>query len=244
MVSVCIATYNGEKFIKKQLESILKQLQKDDEVIVSDDASTDGTLDVIRSLNDERIKIFPHKKEVPNPKNVYIRSFMLATANFEHAILQAKGDFIFLADQDDIWADTRVSSMLAALKENDFVMCNLSLVDDDDKVVLDRLYTKNPASSSFWTNLYRMPFRGCTMAFRASVLKGIVPFPPKCICHDNWIGLCLSYKKCKFHYLLEPLHLYRTHAENVSPVIGKSPNGFFFKIGYRLRFLYYIITRL
>ena len=74
-ISVCIPTYNGEKYIGEQLESILKQLDMQDEVIISDDNSTDHTLEVVRRLNDNRIRIYNHSKE-HNPyrsayKNIY-----------------------------------------------------------------------------------------------------------------------------------------------------------------------------
>ena len=91
MISVCIATYNGEKYIKEQLLSILPQLGKKDEVIISDDHSTDNTLDIVKGLNDNRIKIVMNNRE---------KGY---TSNFENALSYAIGDYIFLSDQDDIW---------------------------------------------------------------------------------------------------------------------------------------------
>lgn len=242
MVSVCIATYNGEKYVCQQLDSILKQLSADDEVIISDDGSKDATLALVAAYNDNRIKVFHHPKDEPK-KRTYLSSFMYATLNFEHAINQAKGDYIFLCDQDDIWADNRVASMSKALEECDYALCNFSLIDADGKVIKEKVYDANPVSPKFLTNLYKMPFRGCTMAFRRSALQGILPLPPKCVCHDNWIGLCMSFQKLRFCYLAEPLHLYRTHANNVSPVLEKSPNSLYFKLAYRFRFLCQIWRR-
>lgn len=91
MISVCIATYNGEKFIKQQLTSILEQLAPADEIIVSDDNSKDNTRNIIEELNDGRIKI------IDGP------GMSSPTKNFEQALKHAKGDYIFLADQDDVW---------------------------------------------------------------------------------------------------------------------------------------------
>ena len=90
MISVCMATYNGEKYIEEQLKSILSQLGENDEVIVSDDSSTDNTLAIVESFNDVRIKIFPNNK------------FHSPIFNFENALKQATGDYIFLSDQDDV----------------------------------------------------------------------------------------------------------------------------------------------
>ena len=109
MISVCIATYNGGKFLGEQLQSILCQLGKDDEVIISDDGSTDNTYLLVMSIQDNRIKFYKHKSD----------SFLLphekATLNFENALKYAKGDYIFLSDQDDVWVENKVEVMCQIL---------------------------------------------------------------------------------------------------------------------------------
>lgn len=94
MISVCLASYNGEKYIKEQIESILQQLSVNDELIVSDDGSTDHTLSIIAEIGDPRIKIYFHKSEV-NDLGCYSRSHYLVTRNFECALSVALGDYIF-----------------------------------------------------------------------------------------------------------------------------------------------------
>src|SRR5690606_26359089 len=94
-ISVCMATYNGENHIEEQLESILKQLKDNDEVIISDDGYSDKTIELIKGFNDPRIKLF-------------LNSFRNIILNFEFALSKATGDFIFLSDQDDIWYDNKV----------------------------------------------------------------------------------------------------------------------------------------
>ena len=106
-ISVCIATYNGEKYIKEQLESIIHQLGEYDEIIISDDGSNDKTIQIIENFKDTRIKIFNHS---PNRKTKY--KFDLTTRNIENALSKAKGDFIFLADQDDIWIKNKVEKLI------------------------------------------------------------------------------------------------------------------------------------
>src|SRR3954471_17623480 len=119
-VSVCIATYNGADFIIEQLHSILRQLGTTDEVIISDDSSTDDTLELIRSLNDTRISIL-EKQQFRSP--IY---------NFENAISKARGKYIFLADQDDVWLDGRIDKRLPLLQDNyDLVLNNCKIVDRD-----------------------------------------------------------------------------------------------------------------
>jgi len=106
MISVCIATYNGEKYIKEQLNSIIIQISQEDEIVVSDDWSNDRTLEIVSNYQDNRIKILFNKKEKGYSKN------------FENAILYAKGDIIFICDQDDVWLPNKVSRMIDALKKS------------------------------------------------------------------------------------------------------------------------------
>ena len=90
-VSVCIATYNGAGFIKEQLDSILMQIPATAEVLIGDDGSVDETISIVEGFNDPRIRV------IRNSSNLgYVR-------NFENLIENARGDYIFLSDQDDIW---------------------------------------------------------------------------------------------------------------------------------------------
>src|SRR5690554_1480606 len=97
MISVCIPTYNGEKYLVEQIQSILTQLGESDEIIVSDDLSTDSSIDILQNLQDSRIRILRNSK---NLGPIY---------NLERALAEAKGDFVFLSDQDDIWEIGRAS---------------------------------------------------------------------------------------------------------------------------------------
>lgn len=94
-----MTTYNGEKYISVQLDSILKQLSENDEVIISDDSSTDRTVDVIKNFKDKRIKLYEDNH------------FHSPIFNFENALEKASGDIIFLSDQDDVWLDNKVKIM-------------------------------------------------------------------------------------------------------------------------------------
>jgi glycosyltransferase involved in cell wall biosynthesis len=95
-ISVCMATHNGARFIRRQLETILTQLAPGDEVVISDDSSTDGTLEIIDSFDDPRIRLFTGN------------TFFGPIFNFENALRKAMGEIIVLADQDDIWLDGKV----------------------------------------------------------------------------------------------------------------------------------------
>ena len=124
-ISVAMATYNGEKYIKEQLESILRQLNVNDEVVISDDGSTDNTIKIVNDFKDSRIKI------ICGPKKGIIK-------NFENAIKNCTGKYIFLSDQDDIWLDNKVNEVLNCFKSDitcvlhdaKIVDTNLNAIDD------------------------------------------------------------------------------------------------------------------
>lgn len=243
MISVCMATFNGEKFLKEQIESIITQLGSDDELIISDDGSTDDTLQILASYNDSRIKIINHVKNSGFSKIKYSRSFYYASANFENAIKLAKGDYIFLTDQDDIWMTNKTEKMIAALQSKDCVMCKNSVIDSLGNICTT--YEAKPIfSKSVMKNLRTTPFLGCCMAFTKNAVNYILPFPKKCIGHDLWIGCLCAYKN-QLAYIDEPLHKYRVHDNNVSPSVTKqSKNPLWFKIYYRISFLLQVYKRL
>lgn len=117
-ISICLASYNGEKYIKEQLLSILPQLSEKDEVIISDDNSSDNTLGIVRGFDDKRIKIYINEGSHG------------VVSNFENAIKHASGDYIFLSDQDDIWLSNKKEKCLSCLQEYDFISHNAFIVDE------------------------------------------------------------------------------------------------------------------
>lgn len=241
MTSVCMATYNGERFIKEQIDSILFQLSPDDELIISDDGSTDRTLEIIASYNDKRIKVLHHKKNPEIAKIKHSRNFYYATENFENALKEARGDYIFLSDQDDVWMSEKKDTMIAALKQNnaDCVMCNFSLIGAEGDGTGELGFQKCPKLKNVFSKIIQSRVIGSSMAFRKSLLYFALPFPKNLIAHDLWIG-CLAKKMI---FIDEPLTSYRRYGGNVSSGIGKSPNSFFYKIIYRLKFLYLFLVR-
>ena len=236
MISVCIATYNGAKYIKQQLESILSQIGNNDEIIISDDESVDKTVEIIKSINDSRIKILIHKKENSEILKMKSGSFMAVSQNFENALNNAKGDVIFLSDQDDYWLPNKVNTCLSALEENDIVMSNYSIAGENLDVKIESFYAHSPISKYLLVNIARSSFLGCCMAFRKCVLDYVLPFPKNLIGHDFWIG-CLGVRNFRFLFIQAPLLLYRRTDSNVSTASAKSKNSLIYKIYYRLVFL-------
>lgn len=105
LVSICMATYNGGKFIREQVDSILNQEFTENEgveieLVVSDDGSTDDTIQILESYHDPRIKIFMHQNK---KEHKYLNANQKASENFENALMKAKGDYLFFSDQDDVW---------------------------------------------------------------------------------------------------------------------------------------------
>ena len=231
MISVCMATYNGALFIKEQLDSILCQIGEDDEVIISDDGSTDDTLKIIESLQDKRIRIINHKHK-KNPE--YPQSIVACvTYNFENALKNCKGDVIFLSDQDDVWYPDKVKICIDALSGSDLVLSNFSIIDQKGTVVTERYMENCPFSKNNIFNIIKPPFLGCCMAFNRSVLKRALPIPDKVCIHDLWIGL-IANKMGGVSYIDKPLIYHRFHSNNASNYGKKSENSLFIKLKYRL----------
>lgn len=231
MISVCIATYNGERFIKEQIETILLQLNDNDEIIISDDNSFDHTISIIEEFNDNRIKIFKDNK------------FHSPTKNFEYALSKATGDYIFLADQDDIWFPNRVERALQLLKKKDIdcVICNRIIIDNNGKSNYKTVISEDFTNKPFIRVLVHNPYMGCCMAFTRKHLDLVLPFPNSLPMHDLWIGL-LAHKLKSVAFISEPLIGYRRHGGNVTT--GKSPYSIFYRVYYRIRLLLQLYIRL
>ena len=230
MISVCMATYNGERFICEQLKSILAQLSEDDEVIVSDDGSKDGTLDIVDSLNDSRVKVFRNEGRhgvVPN---------------FENALKHSSGDIIFFSDQDDVWSEKKVEVCLKALENADLVVHNSDVIYEDGGHENEDFFLLRRSGSGYWKNLYKNSFVGSCMAFRSEVKKYVLPFPKHILWHDMWIGLMVE-KHGRTKFIDEKLLFYRRHGENASATSEKSYFSKGKQIRYRLEMLYYTTIR-
>jgi len=231
LISVCMATYNGERFIKQQISSILSQLGPHDELIVSDDGSTDTTCSLVTSFDDARIHLVPN----PNPGNI--------VRNFEHALQHARGSLIFLADQDDIWEQNKLAVQAALLERFDLVVSDCCLIDAAGTQLAESFFAQLGSGPGFFKNLYRNSFLGCCMAFRRSILDTILPFPPAIAMHDIWIGLIAEM--CGTTYFCpEKLVRYRRHNSSASTAGRKSTISFTGQLSYRLYFLYAIFCRM
>lgn len=233
-ISVCIATYNGEKYILEQLISILKQLSLDDEIIISDDGSSDRTIEIVKSLSDNRIKLFYNQTE---------RGY---TNNFQNALKNSSGEIIFLSDQDDVWLEGKVETCLSILKNYDFVVTDAIVVDSYKNILEDSFYKLKKPYKSLLGNFFRFSYLGCCMCFKKEVLSKAYPFPnnQKLCTHDNWLFL-VGKAFYKMKILNKPFILYRRHGNNVSPGGEKyhKVNSLFFMIKYRFYLIFNLLHR-
>lgn len=233
MISVCMASYNGEKYIEEQIRSILQQIGEDDELIVSDDGSSDNTLSIISGIKDSRIVV------LYNNQGCY-------TKNFENAISHAKGDYIFLSDQDDVWLPDKVTTTIAAFEKTgaDFIVSSATAVDKDKNVLLKSTFDVGATKTGFWYNLMKTSYIGACMAFKKEVLQRVLPIPgkDKYIAHDYWIA-CICERYYKTALIDKPLILYRRHGENTSPALGKSKLSIAERVYKRFYAMYYICRR-
>jgi len=231
-ISVCIATYNGEKYIKEQLLSILPQLSANDEVVISDDSSTDNTLKIIDQIQDERIKVFKNIQNVGYSKN------------FENSLRKAQGDIIFICDQDDVWMSNKVNKMTDALKNADVVVSDAEIVDDELNSVFPSHFIKHNTKQGLVINFLKTRYIGACMAFKREVLEKALPFPKNnylCV-YDYWLTLIAeSFFDVKL--VNEPLMKYRRHDSNASNGGQKSTNSLYKKLSTRVYVLKELLKR-
>jgi glycosyltransferase involved in cell wall biosynthesis len=206
-----MATYNGEKFVLEQMASILEQLTPDDEAIVIDDSSSDGTVKLLRGMSDPRIKIYLNER---NRGSNY---------SFGRAIALANNDIVFMSDQDDIWMAGRVLLMKEKLLDTGalLVSSNFACMDMNGRKIsfsVDGVKASN--SCKHFKNILdilmgRTNYFGCAMAFRKNLLELILPIPSFVESHDLWIALAGNLKGSNAH-LDEKTLKKRVHSSNVS----------------------------
>ena len=204
MISVCIATYNGERFIREQIDSILCQLSSDDEVIVSDDGSTDNTISIINSIDDKRIRVIEGpRKQSP-------------TSNFECALKASKGDFIFMSDQDDVWKPNKVKICMEWLQRYDCVVSDAEVTDSRLNPLYPSLYAiMQVRQGRIYNTIWKNGYTGCCMAFRRNVLEASLPFPKDIPMQDIWIGNVAAYKY-NVKFIPDTLIYFRRHEDTTS----------------------------
>jgi glycosyltransferase involved in cell wall biosynthesis len=206
-ISVCMATHNGEKYLRRQLETILAQLGPDDEVVISDDSSTDATLDIINDLHDNRVRLFPGN------------TFFNPIFNFENALRRASGDVIALADQDDVWLDNKVAVIRArfAARPHPIYLIALDgwIAAEEEDAVTGTIFAQLKAGRGVLRNLVANRYQGCCLAFSRELLRVALPFPRLIPMHDMWLGM-VGELWGKTEFVAEKTIIYRKHAASLT----------------------------
>ena len=231
-VSVAMATFNGEKYVAQQIESILVQLAPTDELVISDDGSTDDTLTVLRKFahEDRRVKFL-------QGSNLGI------VKNFERAIRVCKGDLILLSDQDDVWMPNKVKVIREYFEEDNnliLVMSDLEIVDMNLRTVNESYVKMRGCSTGVVRNLIRNSYVGCGLAYRRELNKIVLPFPKGVPMHDWWIGI-LAEMFGEAKIVEERLVLYRRTEENATSLYSKVP--LIKKVIWRMNMLCLVLMR-
>jgi glycosyltransferase involved in cell wall biosynthesis len=204
MISVCMATYNGAQFINEQINSILLQIEEGDELIISDDSSTDETVKLINQINDPRIKVYTDNK------------FKNHIKNFQNALQYAKGDYIFLSDQDDVWLPDKCKATLPLFENFDLILSDSIVVNEKLEEITPSFFKLHNSHKGVLTNIIKNNYFGSCMAFKRGLLEKALPFPDTIeVGHDFWLGVIAEITG-KVLFWQHPTILYRRHTKAFS----------------------------
>lgn len=212
-VDILLATYNGQQYLREQLDSILSQSYSDFRLLISDDLSTDNTREILSEYveKDKRVIVFNQTKNLGVVKN------------FEFLLKKVDSKYYMFSDQDDIWKENKIEKSIQTLEEtnSDLVYTDLEVVDENLNVIyesywkLKGIYNKIKKFNNF-ESLYLNNFiTGCTMISKKELIDEVLPLPntSRFVLHDYWIPLILSQNH-KITYIEEPLIKYRQHKNN------------------------------
>ena len=226
-ISVAIAVYNGEKYITEQLESILCQLEENDEIVISYNESIDNTFFILMQFvkRDSRIKVFKCDE-----KGII--------SNFENAIAHSTGDIICLSDQDDVWMSDKRKTIVDKFKDDEVValLHDCDYYDSKFNVIIRSAYDRGVKNGTLY-NILKNSYQGSCMAFRSCLKNVILPIPRNIAMHDQWIGI-ISNLKGTLLIVNNKLIKYRRHDDVMSPDDERLPIlkkiRFIFSISYEL----------
>lgn len=212
-VSILISTYNGEKYLKEQLDSLFAQKYNNFHIIVRDDISTDSTLEILKSYD---LKIIQSKSNL-GAKGSF-------STLLEYALNNSNSKYFMFCDQDDIWSKDKIENTLAKMHEMEklnsqmpiLVHTDLKVADEDLNILNDSFMSYQSIDAKYVSLnnlLIQNNITGCTVMINLKLAKMCLPVPKESIMHDWWIGLVAS-KFGKIGFLDETTMLYRQHSTN------------------------------
>jgi len=215
MIEILLATYNGEKFLQAQLDSILYQTFQDWCIVAHDDGSTDATLEILQQFKQEH----PSKIKILDDG----LSFGSARDNFEHLMKHATADYIMLCDQDDVWMDDKIVQTLSAMKKAEYQNPHKSVLVHTDLIVVDEAlnviapsmfaYQRLKKKSTLKNLMVRNNVTGCTVMVNQRALKCALPMPKQAMMHDWWLVLKVK-EQGVVGFVDMPTVYYRQHGKN------------------------------
>jgi glycosyltransferase involved in cell wall biosynthesis len=213
IISVAMATYNGEKYLREQIDSILCQTLKPDEIVICDDCSSDTTQNIVSEYQSRFPQLF---RIVFNEKNLgYIK-------NFEKALKLCSGDLIALSDQDDVWLPNKLEILSKNIAQNLLIHSDAYLIDKNGDITHTSYNKTANKDITFNTLLFCNSVTGCTCMMNKKILTYFDTFPDT-IPHDYWLALIAAYHNALTYFPM-PLIQYRQHETNVLASGGKSKN--------------------
>ncbi len=205
LVSVAMATYNGEKYLVEQLDSILTQTHPIYEIIIVDDGSSDKTLDILNLYQNK----FSNIKVYPNSENLGV------VKSFERAIMLTSGDYIALSDQDDVWSNDKIAKLVDALGDNLLIHSDILVVDEALQPLQKYQFTHKRLTRGLYVDyLLFNDVTGCTLLMKRELLDLGLPIPNGVYMHDHYLALIAAFYK-RITYLDVQLVKYRQHSSNV-----------------------------
>ena len=214
-----MCSYNGERFIKEQIDSILEQSYSNFELIITDDCSSDKTIEIIKNYqeNDSRIKLYQNEVNLGFVKN------------FEKAISLCSGDYIALADQDDIWKKNKLEAFIENIEENVLIYSDALLIDEHSESMGKELIRPTNLLVSGSNNrafLLGNCVSGNTLMFKKELVEYILPIPKEVSFHDIWIAFVASTYG-SINFTDEAMTYYRRYSEQVTKKRVKDYESFF-----------------
>lgn len=212
MISVCMATYNGEKYLREQLDSILSQTYTNFELIICDDCSKDSTVQILNEYakNDNRIKVFVNEQNLGFKKN------------FEKAISLSLGEYIALSDQDDVWTENHLEVLYNLIGNYDIACGNALFIDKNGKslgLTLNQtdgfFYFEKNENLLYRLLCYNACFQGSSMLIKKSLFEKALPIPQDVLYHDSWFAVCACLQN-GLNYTFDIVNNYRHHNEQIT----------------------------
>ncbi len=206
-ISVAIAVFSGERYLEEQIDSILMQLEPQDEIVVSYDPSHDKSWEILEKY-----------RETSDQIKIYVNNSPGLSNNFENAMKRCTGDYIFISDQDDRWDAKKRESVVNAFIMNDvdMIIHNGVHTEPNGEISSQPFFSMHRIGPGKIRNILRPRFSGCCIAFKVELLKVMLPIPNSIGAYDHWVGIVGEFFG-KIYYLDDILLYHRLHDANVTP---------------------------